>query len=97
MNATVNSPALHSRMKRADLASGVGAAILGAGVGVLAASYLAAYAGLLVVVGLVLHAWAMLERRRLETAAPTIWWAETLYWLCWLLLLVIGALVLRGA
>ena len=33
----------------------------------------------------------MLERHRLDTAAPRVWWAEVLYWACWLAILVIIA------
>lgn len=58
MVSTTDQVAIQARMKKVDLASGVGAAILGGGVGVLAAPYLGPYAVLLVVVGIVMHAWA---------------------------------------
>jgi len=82
-----------ARTKQADLASGLGAGILGAGLGALAGSYLGPYAVPLLAIGAALHAWGMLERHRLDGAAPRVWWAEALYWLCWALLAV-GALVL---
>ena len=82
---------IHSRRKRADLASVIGAAILGGGLGALATRYvgLSSSAVGLVVVGIVMHAWGMLERRRLDAPAPRIWWVEALYWACWLAILVI--------
>ena len=89
--------AIHARMKQADLASGVGAGILGAGLGVLGAQYLGPYVVPLVIIGIAMHVWGMLERHRLDAAAPRVWWAEALYWLCWGLLVVIGGLALiRG-
>jgi hypothetical protein len=76
------------RRKKADLAGSVGAGIIGAGLGALAAQYLNAgpFVAPLIAIGVVMHAWGMFERHRLETAARRVWWAETLYWLCWLLL-----------
>ena len=82
-----------SQAKKADLASGVGAGILGAGVGVLAAPYLGVYAVPLIVLGMVMHAWGMRERHRLDLAVR-LWWSEALYWVCWAILLVIGVLAL---
>ena len=96
MVSTTDQATIHARMKKADLASGVGAGILGVGVGVLAAQYLSPYAVPLVVVGIAMHVWGMLERHSLDTAAPRVWWAEALYWLCWGILLVIGGLGLIG-
>jgi hypothetical protein len=87
----------HAQMKKADLASSIGAALLGGGVGVLAAQYFVPYAVPILITGAVLHAWGMLERHRLDAAAPRVWWSEGLYWLCWGILIVIGVLVLiRG-
>lgn len=48
------------------------------------------------VVGAALHAWGMVARHRLERRGDRVWWGEALYWLCWAILLAIGALaVLR--
>ena len=89
------SIAIHARRKRADVASVVGAALLGGGLGAIVARYadLGRSAVALVVVGIVMHAWGMLERRRLDTTAARVWWAEVLYWACWLAILVIIASV----
>jgi hypothetical protein len=90
---------IHSRRKKADMASVIGAAILGGGLGALAAQYvnLSSSAVALVVVGIVMHAWGMLERHRLDTVASQVWWAEALYWACWLAILVIiaGVVLIR--
>ena len=96
MNNAMDQTAIRSRMKQADLASGIGAGVLGAGLGLLLASYLGSYAVPLVVIGITMHVWGMREHHRLEAAAPRVWWAEALYWLCWSLLLVIGGVVLIG-
>ena len=90
---------IHSQRKKADLASVIGAAILGVGLGALTARYVdLGPAGVALVVGIVLHAWGMLERHRLDTATPRVWWAEALYWACWLGILVViaGIAFVRG-
>jgi hypothetical protein len=90
----------HPRRKRADLASVVGAALLGGGLGAIFARYLdlSRSAVALVAVGIVMHAWGMLERHRLDTAAPRVWWAEVLYWACWLAILaiIVGIVLIRA-
>ena len=85
-----------ARVKRAELVSSTGAGILGAGLGALAAAYVGRYAGVLVIVGAVLHAWGMRERHRLEREGGTerVWWFEALYWSCWIALLVVAGLII---
>jgi len=65
---------IHARRKKADLTSVIGATILGSGFGAFAAQYvdLGPVAVALVVVGIMMHAWGMLERHHLDTAAPRI-------------------------
>jgi hypothetical protein len=82
MVSATDQTTIHARMKQANLASAVGAGVLGGGIGVLLAQYIGPYAVPLVVVGIVMHVWGMLENRRLEAVAPRVWWAEALYWLC---------------
>jgi hypothetical protein len=88
------------RHKRAELAGSTGAGVLGAGVGVLLAQWAAPYALLLILVGILLHGWGMLEKHRLEAGAGIPLWSKTLYWLCWIVLAVlviwIGLTVFRG-
>ena len=85
-----------ARGKKADLASTIGAGVLGAGLGLLAAPLVGAYGVPLVLVGVVLHAWGMAERRRLESGTARLWWAELLYWGCWAALVVVGGFVALG-
>lgn len=88
-----------SRLKRAELTSGVGALVLGTGLGALFAQYLAPAAVAVVAAGLLLHAWGMYDKHRLERGSGTapVRYATALYWLCWgLLVLLIVNLVLRA-
>ena len=88
-----------ARVKRAELTSGVGALVLGTGLGALFAQYLAPAAIPVLAAGLLLHAWGMYDKRRLErgSEAASVRYATALYWLCWALLaLVVGYLVLRA-
>jgi hypothetical protein len=78
-----------AREKQADLASSGGAAVLGLGLGALLTWIPASFASGLVVVGIVLHSWAMLEKRRVAEGAPIPTWSRLLFWMCWLLLAII--------
>ena len=81
-----------SRLKRAELTSGVGALVLGTGLGALFARHLAPAAVALVAAGLLLHGWGMYDKHRLERGSGTapVRYATALYWLCWALLAVAG-------
>lgn len=78
-----------SRVKRTELLSGVGAVVLGIGLGVLLSNYLKIYALPVLITGLVMHGLGMLLKHKFENESSTVrlWWAETLYWLCWVVLL----------
>ena len=78
-----------SRIKRAKLLRGFGAVTLGIGLGVLLSNFLKPYALPVLLTGAVMHALGMFLEHRLENAATNIrlWWAEILYWVCWILLL----------
>jgi F0F1-type ATP synthase assembly protein I len=93
-----NAASAMVRAKKIDLASSLGAGVIGGGLGVLLARYVdsAPYAIALIAVGIGLHGWGMLERRRLEISAPRALWVEGLYWLCWVILVVIAAFALFG-
>lgn len=75
----------HSQVKRAETTSSVGAGVLGAGIGLLAADWLAPHAVVILLTGLAMHVWGMYDKHRLEarTSAPRVVWAELLYWGCW--------------
>lgn len=88
-----------ARLKRAELTSGVGALVLGTGLGALFARYLAPAALAVLVAGLLLHAWGMYDKHRLErgTGAASVRYATALYWICWGLLGLLAAyLILRA-
>ena len=86
---------IRSRLKRAELLGGVGALILGMGVGLLFAAFLTPYTIPFLLTGLLMHAWGMYNKHRLESegAVARQWWAELLYWVCWAALLVLCAYI----
>jgi hypothetical protein len=85
-----------THMKLAELTSGVGALVLGVGLGGLFPQWFGPAAGLITVVGLSLHAFGMWDKHRLEalghTQNPS--WVVALYWVCWLLLAAVLTLLL---
>lgn len=87
-----------ARTKRAELLSSVGAGVLGAGLALLFANVFAPYAVAILLVGLVSHTWGMYQKHRLETRAQSIrlWWAEALYWFCWLALAALLLVIVVG-
>jgi hypothetical protein len=78
-----------SRHRIAELTSSIGAGVIGAGLGVLLNRYLRDTVAFIMLIGLAMHAWGMLDMRRLEMAAegdsrPA--WSKFLYWFCWIAL-----------
>ena len=92
MQRVVRSDVGTRRLRLAELTSSLGAGILGLGIGVLAGEYLDGTGLPVLILGLVLHAWGMTDKHRLEASSlvPDVWWSTVLYWICWVLL---GALV----
>lgn len=87
-----------TRLKVAELTSGVGALVLGVGLGALFPRWFAPAAGAIVLAGVITHAFGMWDRHRLESqahAAPEPW-VTALYWVCWLLLAGVIAFLLVG-
>ena len=85
-----------NRLKLAELTSGIGALVLGSGLGALFARELAPSAPAIVAAGLLLHAWGMYDKHRLERGPGMMIpvWSKALYWICWsALLLVVGKLI----
>jgi hypothetical protein len=87
-----------NRLKLAELTSGVGALVLGIGLGALFASWLAPAAGLITVTGVLLHAFGMWDKHRLEDRGGTEnpRWVVMAYWVCWLLLAGVLAFFVVG-
>ena len=88
-----------ARVKRAELTSGIGALVLGTGLGALFAPFLAPAAAAVLAAGLLLHAWGMYDKHRLErgTDAASVRYAAALYWLCWAVLAVVAGYLLMQA
>jgi hypothetical protein len=84
-----------ARIKRADLLSSLGAGVLGAGIALLLPNQLVPYAIPILLLGLISHAVGMSQKHGLEQQGEVVrvWWAEALYWLCWLGLAVLLLLI----
>ena len=84
-----------TRLKVAELTSGIGALVLGVGLGALFAPWFALAAGVIAVAGLAAHGFGMWDKHRLEARAQTGNgpWVVALYWGCWLLLVGVGVFI----
>lgn len=79
------------RLKAAELASGAGAIVLGAGLALVLPQWLRTYATPLLVAGVVVHGAGMtLKYRMVSREGPPVWWERALFWLCWLCLAALG-------
>jgi len=85
-----------TRLKLAELTSGVGALVIGVGLGALFPRWFGPAAGVITVVGVSLHAFGMWDKHRLEAMGETEnpRWIVALYWVCWLLLAGVMAMLL---
>ena len=73
-----------SRLKAAELASGLGAVVLGAGLALVLPEWLRAYAVPLLIGGVVVHGAGMTLKVRMEALdGPPLWWERALFWACW--------------
>jgi hypothetical protein len=95
MNAGEGGVENQSRVKKAELLSEIGAVVLGIGLGVLFSNFLELYAVPILLAGLAAHALGLFmkhefERASIEAAPARLWWAEVLYWVCWVALLGVG-------
>jgi len=75
-----------SRIKKAELLSALGAGVLGAGLALLLPNQLVPFAIPILLLGLISHAVGMSQKHGLEHQGEwvRVWWAEVLYWFCWL-------------
>jgi len=83
---------MHSRRaKGAELASGLGAIVLGAGLALVLPEWLRRYGVGLLIGGVLVHGVGMTLKYRLEQRdGPPLWWEQALFWLCWLCLGALG-------
>jgi 4-hydroxybenzoate polyprenyltransferase len=85
-----------TRLKLAELTAGIGALVLGVGLGALLSQWFAPAAGLIAVAGIVAHGFGMWDKHRLEAQRdsevnePLV---VVLYWVCWLLLVGVVAVL----
>ncbi len=91
-----------NRLKQLDLLGSVGAGMLGAGIALVFAHWLQAFAVPALLIGLLVHGWAMFEKHRIERQAGLLQpvWSVWTYRACWAILAaLIGyvALILSGA
>lgn len=83
--------------KGAELASGLGAIVLGAGLALVLPAWLRAYAIPLLLGGAVVHGVGMTLKYRLEaSSAQPVWWERILFWVCWASLAGLGTWIAIG-
>ena len=80
-----------NRLKIAELTSGVGALVLGIGLGALFSTFVRDLGGVITLTGLVLHALGCRTSIGLKPPAPG--WITAAYWVCWVLLVLVIALL----
>ena len=74
-------------VKAAELASGLGAIVLGGGLALLVPELLGAYAIPILVAGIVVHGTGMTLKNRLQrSVGEPLWWEKALFWGCWIVL-----------
>ena len=93
MTAIQTSKRYMDRRARAELLGGLGAGVLGAGLGLVFKQYLDGDALPLLVVGGTVHGVAMYQKHHLDASnqASGPPWTSWAYWACWLLLFLLAA------
>ncbi len=75
----------------AELATGMGAVVLGAGAALMLPEWLRAYALPLLAGGALVHGLGMTLKHRLESRdSPPLLWERAMFWLCWFGLTALG-------
>jgi hypothetical protein len=84
--------------KAAEVASGLGAMVLGAGIALLLPVALRGHAITLLIAGAMVHGTGMSLKYRLERREEKpLWWERLLFWLCWAGLVTLGAWIAADA
>ena len=86
------------RWNAAMLLSTTGAAIAGAGLGLLFSGLLQSYGGMILIVGIVAHLGGMIIRRRAEASRDyaRAGWEIASYWVCWVLIILLLGYIAFG-
>lgn len=91
---------MHDRLpaaKGAELASGLGAMVLGAGLALVLPQGLRTYAVPLLLGGALIHGLGMTLKYRLEAReGPPLWWERLLFGVCWASLAGLGIWIAMG-
>ncbi|MBI5279349.1 MAG: hypothetical protein HY854_23155 [Burkholderiales bacterium] len=84
---------MHRRsVKAAELASGVGAIVLGSGLALFAPPTWREMAAPSFITGVLVHGAGMTLKHRLEVrSGMMLWWEKVLFWVCWAALAVLAA------
>lgn len=83
--------------KAAELVSGLGAIVLGAGLALVLPQWLRGFGAALLVGGAAVHGVGMTLKYRFESrTGPLLWWERTLFRLCWSCLTGLGILIASG-
>jgi hypothetical protein len=94
----MNDKAASRRQNAAMLLSTTGAAIAGAGFGLLFSRLLQPYGAAILVVGIIAHLVGMVSKRRAQQSQGYVRarWENAAYWLCWGLILLLLGYIVRG-
>jgi len=77
--------------RAAELAAGLGAVVLGAGLVLVLPDGLRQHASPLLVGGVLVHGAGMTLKYRLQSrSGPPLWWERVLFWGCWACLIGLG-------
>jgi hypothetical protein len=80
-----------TKLKAAELASGLGAIVLGAGLALVRPDLLEGLAVPLLAIGVLVHGAGMTLKLRFERQEATVpRWELALFWLCWVSLVALG-------
>jgi len=91
-------PRLSATARGAELASALGAVVLGAGLALVLPDGLRRYALPLLVIGVSVHGVGMTLKYRMEARGGTpLWWERALFWGCWACLAGLGIWIAAAA